>query len=717
MGRFYETTPGVFVDDKMYQAPHELMRAVVEGKDKAIDTEIDTANTFYDKLKADVLEQDNPRAREIIKNLQSRTDAVIQGIQKNPLEYGKYAGEIRGLGRDIKDNWSMGEISTLEQHKKNVMAEYAKLDELHKKDPKQYDSDYVTREKANILAGYTGAAYNEALGKAMNKPDIQQTYYGLNFDMDEYLKQKMEADGYEREKDTKGGGYIYRNKTTKEILSPGKVAQAAQTYFNANEDIQAAVRRRGELGMQDFIGADVAGAVKYKQDENGNVQVDQYGNPILAGYANNWYGRNIAAAVAHKAYNDTKTSDTIHDDQGYWRLQQRAWDVADKEAENNQERVDYSFNRNVEQDYTSYGAFQTGYVNIVNGLKSQYNEAQAIASKAGLQSVPGVSEALRAGNYNVLLQKGLITQAKKDELDARYTDLRRQDFIHRNQRAEYVKWAAKKGKVAKYDDEKMYNQFINESGMKKNQLTSMVVSSNGIPGWDNKLQKEFAKTVKGNIRHMNVSLEGGKGFESIYENADGKKFQFIPSDYKIKQAAAPGVTVVRVPGGRPTVDYLIQNRLFDLEDATSLDDEETTELKFKMYKDGKPTTSAIHFDNVGVVRGGTHKGKYELGVPMDMGKSSAVLTFSTDNINSPSLRNWLDRPDVQKEASFGDFKNSSGLDQRNISVKSSGGKIYGSNKGRYYVKDIKTGVTTYASNSDEKNAIQRMIYEYAPYQQ
>lgn len=82
MGQFYESTAGRFVDDKMFQAPHQLMQAIIQNKDKAVDTEIASAVSLYDKLTADVLQQDNPRAKEVISGYESKINDVVSNIQK-----------------------------------------------------------------------------------------------------------------------------------------------------------------------------------------------------------------------------------------------------------------------------------------------------------------------------------------------------------------------------------------------------------------------------------------------------------------------------------------------------------------------------------------------------------------------------------------------------------------------------------------------------------
>ena len=84
MGRFYQTSDAKFVDDKMFEAPHQLMAQVLQNKDKEIDTEITSATAYLDKLKADVLTQDSPELQQEIKNYEAKITGIVDNIKSNP---------------------------------------------------------------------------------------------------------------------------------------------------------------------------------------------------------------------------------------------------------------------------------------------------------------------------------------------------------------------------------------------------------------------------------------------------------------------------------------------------------------------------------------------------------------------------------------------------------------------------------------------------------
>jgi len=51
MGQFFKGTEATFIDDAMFKLPYELMGAVIDKKDKAIDDTIGQYQGYLDKLK------------------------------------------------------------------------------------------------------------------------------------------------------------------------------------------------------------------------------------------------------------------------------------------------------------------------------------------------------------------------------------------------------------------------------------------------------------------------------------------------------------------------------------------------------------------------------------------------------------------------------------------------------------------------------------------
>ena len=71
MGRFYQTSDAKFIDNKMFEAPHQLMAQVLQNKDKEIDTEVNGLKANLDKLKLQGLKQDDPAVKKLISESRS----------------------------------------------------------------------------------------------------------------------------------------------------------------------------------------------------------------------------------------------------------------------------------------------------------------------------------------------------------------------------------------------------------------------------------------------------------------------------------------------------------------------------------------------------------------------------------------------------------------------------------------------------------------------
>lgn len=632
MGRFYQTAEPTFVDNKMFEAPHELMAQVLMGKDKAIDTEISNAASLYDKLTADVLKQDTPRAREIIQGYEQQVNDIVSNIQKNPLEYNKYSNTIRELGRGINKDWTMGEIGTMQGYKKQVTDEWNKLDELAKKDPKTYDAAYVAAEKDAILKEYRGINWNKETGRAGAAPSVQSSYHGLNFDLDDYLKQKMEADGYTRERDSTGNGYIYRNKTSNEVLSPQKVAEATVAYFNANPDIQSAVQRRGELGIEGFVGADVDNALKY----------DRQGN--LIGYGDNYYGRMAEASARHKAFSKTEQSDTIHADST--AMTKMGWARDDKAKEEEKAR-EVGLATTSLYDNKLYDA--KNYVDDLNttnvNLKATTNRLTNLANLY-LKSNPNnkaIYNAILRGDVNAMKaaringgKQELLDPATAEIIGQEYQNLRvKKNVLDRNMSSfkEYLVKSGNKGDATKVgtlgwsknpDLMNKYNDYVTKKGIYGNPFTQAEreVSFAGID-INEGTKKKLAKLTEENILNMQITPQNtASGQETIYEDANGNQVVYVNTASNIKAG-----TRQKLPNGKEKI-YLKADK-YSMEDLTKRGlarivtdvDKETGETKTQIVtrKNGKDVGFVLNPTSFGIVHGVDRNGEINFGMKAQSG--------------------------------------------------------------------------------------------------
>lgn len=137
MGQFYKGTEATFLDDAMFKLPYEQMQQALQAKDTAIGNTIQSAIKLGD---FDVAHHiiDREDAARVKQDWQNKIDATVNKVLENPMEYKSIQGDIISLGRDLTKDMKFGDISTLGARKSQI-EEYQKgLEELYKKDPKQY---------------------------------------------------------------------------------------------------------------------------------------------------------------------------------------------------------------------------------------------------------------------------------------------------------------------------------------------------------------------------------------------------------------------------------------------------------------------------------------------------------------------------------------------------------------------------------------------------
>jgi hypothetical protein len=330
MGRFYQTSDAKFVDNKMFEAPHQLMAQVLQNKDKEIDTEITSATAYLDKLKADVLTQDSPELQQEIKNYEAKITGIVDNIKSNPLEYNKYSSDIMHLGRDINANWTTGKIGQMQQNKKDYDKRVEYLDDYLKKNPEE--SAYVEAKRKAILADYQkGIQFNDNTGKASNRIDKDSELYKLDTNED-FLKD-LKAKGIEYKKTSNGhDGYIYESNGQSKILTEDEIADKYIDYIKANPHITNALNDWKNVGVQGFNDVDVNNAKQLKVDANGKAILDKHGNQQFDLNPNNYIGAKAIAAGRFRQ-DDRSTGNNIESDSTYqWSVNRADAQKASMEA-------------------------------------------------------------------------------------------------------------------------------------------------------------------------------------------------------------------------------------------------------------------------------------------------------------------------------------------------------------------------------------------------
>jgi len=693
MGQFYDTTAGRFVDDKMFQAPYQLAQAVIGNKDKAIDTEIASAVSLYDKLSADVLQQDNPRAKEIVAGYESKINDIVTNIQKNPLEFSKYGRDIRGMGRAINKDWNMGEIHTMQTNKKKLVDYYNELDDLHKKDPNQFDGTYITSMKANALKNYQeGAGYNVNRGIATNNINVDNATALPNlFETFSKAADKMTADGYKIEKASKGDGYIYKVGNETKELTKQKLLEAFSSWAQGQDGANAAIQQRKSLGLAGFEDADVNNIIKYGKDAKGNTIV----NP-----SDNYYGRN-AEAIANTFFSKNTTHEEDINSDATW-LANRA--RADKKEEDAYETVDTSFDRVYTTDAGSLPAFRTALDKTNTALVSVKTEAGQMAQQLGIKPGSQAYNEVQNGNFAVLAARG----ATKEWIDEKTSQYRQNSARKVVLDAQMISFAdyAKKNKLQNADkigtlgwsnDKRLsesYKKYIEDSNIKKETDVNLKLTFNGM-NMNKALHKEYRDTFMQNADNLVYKVEGtAKGGEEVRERMDGTKIVYTNDPKKANQFKnykdKGGKTLYSaryyyVPDGQLTVGRMVQDGVLTKEitqkQSASGDDEEEQTV-YQGFSGGKKVGFTIDEKTLGLVSGYDDSGKANLGAKVIFGNNSGTLTFDAKQLNSPTLRQGIQ--DRQEDFEFDLLDNQTNWKALNVS-KNIEGNVYSVKNGKAYI--------------------------------
>jgi hypothetical protein len=320
MGRFYETSQPHFIDNKMYQAPAELMANVIMNKEKAVDDTIASANSYLEKLKAESLIQDTPALQKRIADYEGKISGIVENIQANPMEYNKYTGDITKLGRDISADWTTGPIGTMQNNKKKAEAEIQILNDHLKAHPE--DANYVAIKKKEIFSGYeNGLGYNDATKQSTGTLKVDGTYYHPEFD-DKFLAQ-MKAKGKKVERDSVSGAWINTSSDDNKILTQGEIQQAYLAAAGADVNYQTALNDWSASGVAGYEDVDINRAY--------NTSVNKKGQQVQTINPDNFFGRKAQAAGIAYEVKEQDTRRSIKVNSHYeWQQEQYAKTQSDK---------------------------------------------------------------------------------------------------------------------------------------------------------------------------------------------------------------------------------------------------------------------------------------------------------------------------------------------------------------------------------------------------
>lgn len=116
MGRFYKTAKPTFVDDVIYQAPHELMLNALKTQDANFDKqqkELDAFDTMGDLL--DFVDKDRDARNERLNLHRNKANELAEKISQNPALYQAQIGAINRAKKDFNQDVKSGDLFEMDR--------------------------------------------------------------------------------------------------------------------------------------------------------------------------------------------------------------------------------------------------------------------------------------------------------------------------------------------------------------------------------------------------------------------------------------------------------------------------------------------------------------------------------------------------------------------------------------------------------------------------
>ena len=252
MGRFFQATPGQYVEDAMFELPYEYMQQALLVKDKAIADTNQEALDIAGLIKIDPLEVDRERALGIKKGYEDEIQNISQAIQKNPLQYMQYKDKIRSLQRRVSEDTQMGDIYHINTNKAGHLANLKALEEAAAKEPDKFFKGQLEAAKIKAYQDYANKGGYKTQDGAYNK----YTDYNLygSAPMEEHVSRMFkEVTGKDKNVVRKNEQGEWEVETEKgwEGFPKDRIKAIFDNYLLTETSLQNQLRQLEELGVAD----------------------------------------------------------------------------------------------------------------------------------------------------------------------------------------------------------------------------------------------------------------------------------------------------------------------------------------------------------------------------------------------------------------------------------------------------------------------------------
>ena len=354
MGQFYTATDIPVIDDKMFQLPFEFMAKVLERKDDAIQSDVNSASALQELLNAQGLKPDEPRLNQKLSEYQDKIDATVNSIKKNPLNYD--TNNIISLKREINSDFKNGEIGAI-QANRNAYLEWEKdLEAKVKANPKDYSPNQVELLKQAKLEEFANKKGTSYQGPDKYNPFSTEDVAGMKPTMD-YLKELMEGAIQDKNVSVKWdndkGAWRVKGEKTEKEFTDDMLNKLYIESLTTNPDYLAGLKQRDKLGIEGFQG-----------------NFDTQGNPIIE--PNNFIGQSLSLIkTKFGGLESVEENSRLMSDQG--KMDYASWLKQKEEAE----ETEYN-HQAVSAEMTTYGGKNNSEFNgnYQNSQKAMQNAAK-----------------------------------------------------------------------------------------------------------------------------------------------------------------------------------------------------------------------------------------------------------------------------------------------------------------------------------------------------
>ena len=256
MGRFYTTAKPTFVDDIIYQAPHEIMYKALQSQQGNLDKQrevIDGFSTAGENLS--YIDKDEVERSQLVDKHRQKAGDLAEKIAKNPALYQYYTAEINKAKRDYEHDMTSGKLFEMDRESKK--RDKVRADEKTRLDKGDIDADQYEAAMETLDREYQGVGNGHYADNIHIYEKVDEST----------LVKDLKLQINENSSDTSttlpdGGGYMIKRGNAVSYIKPERLDAIIES------DPKMAKWRAGKLQTME------------RQLANGSLKDEQTGEPI-----------------------------------------------------------------------------------------------------------------------------------------------------------------------------------------------------------------------------------------------------------------------------------------------------------------------------------------------------------------------------------------------------------------------------------------------------